>query len=171
MSSTRFKKGCVPWNKGKEGTYKLWPNGRKTPSGKDAYHWKGGKLPRVCPICKTRYSIHQYQERIGEGKTCSRKCAAQKRKGETPWNKGKPYPQVAEEKNNKWKGDDVGYSALHGWVRRHLGTPEVCEHCEKTGLKKRQIHWANKSQTYKREVGDWIRLCASCHRNYDIANR
>src|ERR1035437_1026466 len=27
-----------------------------------------------------------------------------------------------------WKGDDVGYRALHRWVENHLGKPTKCEH-------------------------------------------
>jgi len=66
-----------------------------------------------------------------------------------------------------WKGDKVGYYALHTWVQRTLGKPETCEHCGKTGLKGRAIQWANKSGKYKRKVTDWLRLCTKCHYNYD----
>ena len=59
------------------------------------------------------------------------------------------------------------YVNLHYWVKRHLGTPEVCEHCGKSGLSGVQIHWANKSGEYKRELSDWLRLCTKCHKKYD----
>lgn len=72
--------------------------------------------------------------------------------------------------NHKWKGDKVGYLALHSWVQRELGKPDTCEHCGKSGLKGRQIGWANKDHLYKRNLKDWIRLCTSCHRRYDYAN-
>ena len=70
------------------------------------------------------------------------------------------------ENHPNWKGDNVGYMALHTWVRRKLGTPSICMHCQKifTG---RNIQWANKSHMYKRDVNDWIRLCTPCHRKYD----
>lgn len=71
------------------------------------------------------------------------------------------------EKNHEWKGDRVGYVGLHLWVKRNLGKPERCEHCEKDGLRGRAIHWANKSGNYIRDLEDWIRLCASCHTRYD----
>jgi hypothetical protein len=71
-------------------------------------------------------------------------------------------------KNNYlWKGDDVGYGGLHHWIERSLGKPTKCEHCGKGGLTGRQIHWANKDHKYKRNLIDWLRLCAKCHKKYD----
>lgn len=66
-----------------------------------------------------------------------------------------------------WKGDAVGYSGLHAWVRRELGTPSRCENCGTTEAK--QFEWANKSGEYKRDLTDWIRLCTLCHRRMDRA--
>lgn len=70
-----------------------------------------------------------------------------------------------EERHLNWKGDGVGYQALHTWVRKHLGTPKQCSHCQATHKKK--YEWANISRQYKRELTDWVRLCTSCHRKYD----
>lgn len=66
-----------------------------------------------------------------------------------------------------WKGDNVGYDALHTWLYRRFGRPETCQFCKKGGLKGRKIHWANKSGDYKRVKRDWLRLCAKCHYHYD----
>lgn len=140
-----FKKGNVPWNKGKR---------------LEGYPQMGFK--RGHPVFK----------------------GAEKgwiKKGQKPWNTGKsnPYtknlPQLFKKKevrivggnNHVWKGDEVGYNSLHKWVIRWLGQPDTCEHCGKTGLRGQQIHWANKSQEYKRDLTDWLRLCAQCHKNYD----
>lgn len=71
------------------------------------------------------------------------------------------------ERNNNWAGDDVEYRALHHWVNRELGRPTTCVHCEKTGLKGKEIHWANKDHKYRRNINDWIRLCAGCHKKFD----
>jgi len=59
---------------------------------------------------------------------------------------------------------------LHCWVKRYLGKPTTCEHCGKTGLIGNSIHWANKDHLYKRNLIDWLRLCAKCHRKYDYKN-
>lgn len=76
----------------------------------------------------------------------------------------------AGDKNTKWKGDEVLYGGLHIWVRKNLGQPDTCEHCGKTGLRGKQIHWANKDHSYKRNLTDWLRLCAKCHKKYDKEN-
>jgi len=70
---------------------------------------------------------------------------------------------IKGEKNPKWKGDDVGYQALHTWVRDRLGKPKKCSHCPATT----NLDWANKSGKYKRDLKDWISLCRKCHIWYD----
>lgn len=71
------------------------------------------------------------------------------------------------ELSNVWKGEYVGYGALHDWVYRELGSPNKCTHCGKSALHPQGMHWANKSNEYKRDLNDWIRLCAKCHKEYD----
>ena len=87
------------------------------------------------------------------------------KKGIEPWNKGKTH--LVEDKNPAWKGDKVGYVALHSWVRRKLGKPNKCEHCKQTVDNTYNIQWANKSGKYLRDLKDWIRLCRLCHEAYD----
>lgn len=70
---------------------------------------------------------------------------------------------IKGENNYAWKGNEVGYVGLHTWVRRELGKPKICEHC---GINK-NMQWANKSRKYKRELTDWLSLCAKCHKKYD----
>lgn len=70
--------------------------------------------------------------------------------------------------NHKWKGDNVGYLALHSWVERNLGKPSLCENCKTVSAKK--YEWANVDHSYKRNLKDWIRLCTPCHREYDYNN-
>jgi len=62
-----------------------------------------------------------------------------------------------------WKGDQVGYYALHAWVIRHKGKAKICFQCKSV----KKIEWANKSHQYKRDLYDWIELCYLCHRKYD----
>lgn len=73
------------------------------------------------------------------------------------------------EKHPLWKGDNVGYTGLHQWVRRKLGTPSRCEFCFTE--EKRRYQWANISRKYKRDLNDWIRLCPSCHKKWDIEHQ
>lgn len=100
--------------------------------------------------------------------------------GRIAWNRGIPRTQevkdavskankgrLENEKNPNWKGDNVGYLAIHAWIKRHYGQPNKCEQCSNT----KNIDWANKSGQYKRDITDWIRLCKSCHKIYDINNK
>jgi hypothetical protein len=65
-----------------------------------------------------------------------------------------------------WKGDFVGYNALHSWIYRNLGKAQKCElHPEHMA---KRYHWANISRYYKRDKNDFIQLCPSCHYKYDI---
>ena len=62
-----------------------------------------------------------------------------------------------------FKGEEVGYDALHDWVNRKKGKAEICEECGSTSW----IGWANKSHEYQRDLADWIALCVPCHRRHD----
>jgi len=64
-----------------------------------------------------------------------------------------------------WKGDAVGYTALHSWVSRAYGCAAECEHCGDENAA--AYDWANVSGEYKRERSDWLRLCRSCHMRFD----
>jgi hypothetical protein len=78
---------------------------------------------------------------------------------------------LIESNHPRWLGDNVGYEALHMWVKKHLGRPDTCENCGKSDLRGHQIHWANISGLYKRIITDWRRLCVKCHVAFDKANR
>lgn len=141
-----------------------------------------------CAICSKRFYISK--SRIGKKKLCSLKCSGAYRrsellgntyaKGHIAWNKGYSksgfglYSQnrieLRGKKHPSWNGNKVDYSTLHQWVRRYLGKPDTCEHCNTSDLSGRQIHWANKSGSYKRRLDDWIRLCAPCHKKFDQEN-
>lgn len=60
--------------------------------------------------------------------------------------------------NGMWKGDDVGYTALHEWVAKRLPRPNLCVDCNK----KPALDLANKG-IYNRELRNWEWLCRSCH--------
>lgn len=80
---------------------------------------------------------------------------------------GKKWLGVKEENHPSWKGDDVGYRALHHWVIKHLGQPSECSNCGFASQNSRQFNWANISHEYRRDLNDWVRLCISCHNKYD----
>lgn len=118
-----------------------------------------GKIERNCFICNKIFKTNISEIKNGGGITCSRDC----------YYKRLRLIIKKEEESPSWKGDKVGNAALHDWVKRHKGKPQECEHCHSTKAKK--YEWANKSQKYKRDLNDWIRLCTKCHAKYDYSVR
>lgn len=69
-------------------------------------------------------------------------------------------------KHGKLRGG--GYFAVHAWLRNHFGKADRCESDDCSGESK-TYHWAklhNKEYIHNRE--NFIRLCVSCHRKYDM---
>ena len=87
------------------------------------------------------------------------------KKGQKSWNKDMKMPDSYGKNHPFYKGDKVGYTGLHNWVRNKLGSPSRCEFCGT--LKAKKFEWCNKDHKYKRNLNDWLRLCTSCHRKYD----
>lgn len=145
---------------------------------------------RTCP-CGNVFTTTQRRLDEGRGRYCSRACKyryqvrpsglkynvkvtnrAWIKPGQqlSPGTQFKPGERTNPETEFKpgqipanFKGDAVGYGALHTWVRRHRGAPTRCEHCGASG----RIEWANKSHEYRRDLGDWLALCPPCHAAYD----
>ena len=130
-------------------------------------------LNKICLACQKKFKTWR------NNKFCSPKCywvMSSRMENKGRFQKGKRYSRATEfkkghqsgEKHKDWKGDKVGYTALHDWVRKHLGRPKKCVNCETTSNNSHAIQWANKSQEYRRDLSDWLRLCASCHKRYDL---
>jgi len=71
---------------------------------------------------------------------------------------------ISNENHPNWKGEKASYSAIHHWLRRKLGKPLKCSKCGKI---KGLLQWANKSGFYKRDLNDYVALCAVCHNRLD----
>lgn len=113
------------------------------------------------------------------------------KKGRAPWNKGKKgvyshsektkmkiresnIGKHANERSGNWKGDAVGYQALHTWLRKEFGHPIECEECGKLGRFERNrktwnIQYANIIETYRRVRSNFKMLCRSCHMKFDYS--
>ena len=83
-------------------------------------------------------------------------------KGHKTWSKGKGALFLGE-KNPHWKGDNISYTSLHGWINNNFGKPVKCENCGGD----KNLDWSNKDHNYSRERKDWQVLCKKCHRGYD----
>lgn len=149
------KKGKPSWNKGlsqqsdkrlqydRPAAFKV---GHILKNGKEN-NWKIVK----CKICQKEFKEVFSRIKTGRGKYCSKKCANVGKRGFVPKN---------------FKGDDVGYDALHDWVKRWKGKAKICIFCQSIT----NVQWANKSHEYKRDLEDWLSLCYKCHRVYDRKN-
>jgi len=141
---------------------------------------------KECLICGKEFEkspSHTLGRWLNEVKYCSRVCYFKSRENKPSWNSGltketdervakiattktgREVPALRGENHPLWKGDAVGYRALHSWVVRHLGRADggACTRCGSD----KNMHWANKSHEYKRDLGDWTRLCQSCHFKFD----
>lgn len=123
---------------------------------------KGKEAPQISKALKGRVLSIEWRNKISASNTG---------KKQSPETIEKRTENNRRENHYEWKGDNVGYGALHSWVQKELGYPEACEHCEKKGLSGHKIHWANKTGKYLRKHSDWLRLCVSCHRKYDHKNK
>ena len=130
------------------------------------------RIKILCKICKKEFLVIPSK---AKARYCSQKCYRIGQRQDIDGGLIRIVGKVGnkstlgrtDEKANRWKGNEVGYDALHSWVKRKLGRPDTCEHCGRSNLGGHMIHWANKSQEYKRNLEDWLRLCASCHKQYD----
>lgn len=91
----------------------------------------------MIPLCRGRKHSEETKRKIGEA------------------NKG--------QNNGSWKGDNVGYNALHEWIKNCLPKPLLCQSCKKFP----SHDLANISQKYFRNLSDWEWLCRSCHMQKD----
>ena len=70
---------------------------------------------------------------------------------------------ISETHKGKFKSES--YNALHYWIRTYGPDKRACEICKKKNC---FLEWASKSHEYKRDLDDWMLVCRSCHKKYDI---
>lgn len=150
-----MEKGKIPWNKGLKGVCK--PNSGSFKKGNKGY-WLGKKRPGMS---KEKHFL--WKGGLPKCLTCNKLLSRR----DAVYCKSH-YEKKKGSNHYAWKGEDVGYWALHDWVYKKRGKPGRCEHC---GEVNKKICWANKSHEYKREMGDWLALCTPCHRKYDGFNK
>lgn len=113
---------------------------------------------------KGRQSWHNTKGLIADGSyNRGRPMSEEQKKKISRSLKGKKILSTTNEKHWAWKGDDVGYDALHTWLTRHY-KKEQCEFC---GESDTLLDWANISDEYKRDRDDFLVLCRKCHIAFD----
>lgn len=67
-----------------------------------------------------------------------------------------------------WRGDEVGYSGIHIWLKDNYGKASQCQNINCKSVSK-NYDWAKlRGVEYKRNRSNFIQLCKSCHRKYDV---
>lgn len=112
---------------------------------------KKPQIDRECFYCKKHFLKSPSQK----AKYCSNEC---KYKNMSISSKGS--------NNHQWKGEKAGYHALHRRVYTALGKADHCSFDK--SHKHWRFEWANISHEYHHELSDWMPLCPSCHRIYDL---
>lgn len=116
---------------------------------------------KKCLVCNALFEI-----KVDRNITCGTICRNRyisKKYNNCPKRRMKISIAVMGEKNHNWKGNKVGYVALHNWINSRIKRPKICSLCKKIGF----IDLANKSGEYKRDIKDWSWLCRSCHMKSD----
>ncbi len=118
-------------------------------------NWQGGKTYKKCLFCNKKFLIFKCQK---EQRFCSRNCADKY--------KSKNY---INEHSFKWKGDMVSKEAIHTWLIKNFGNANKCSNLDCTYKNPKRYEWANiKEHKYRKNLNDYISLCPSCHRKYDM---
>lgn len=62
-----------------------------------------------------------------------------------------------------------GYSTFHYRVRKKAGKPKFCSNKQCTSINPKRFEWALiRGREYSDDPADYISLCPSCHRKYDL---
>lgn len=71
------------------------------------------------------------------------------------------------DKNGMWRGENVGYQALHTWIRKYWGKARFCGNDKCLSKNPKVFDWANVTGIYTRDKKNWIQLCRGCHIKLD----
>jgi len=137
---------------------------------------------RMRRLAKERIGTHlseKTKKKISEsekGKFVSketRELLSIKMKGKMVGSKHPMYGRTGEknpsfgDKSSTWKGEEAGYFVKHTWINKHYPKKGRCYFCGQ----KRFTHYANISGEYKRDIKDFVELCVSCHKKFDMRKK
>ena len=128
-------------------------------SGKYIYK-PGDKHPyeyKACGFCKETKLIRR------DGTYCSKSCRTS-----ASWQDGTDFNFRTGEAHARWKGDEVSYGALHQRITRRRGKADHCINREQAKCTSTSFEWAHIHETDPHDVNNYVSLCASCHRRYDV---
>ncbi len=65
-------------------------------------------------------------------------------------------------------GNRPNYDANHHWLKNQFGKAIKCDNDECIFKSPKRFEWANISGYHKRDRKDYLQLCPSCHRKWDL---
>lgn len=72
---------------------------------------------------------------------------------------------------NGWSGLSTSYSSIHAWLGNKFGKADMCEFKRCTNKTASVFYYAlRKGFAYERKRRNFIKLCASCHKKYDMTD-
>lgn len=117
---------------------------------------------------------HPYEEKAcgfcGETKLmrrsrtyCSKSCSTS-----AAWRDGVNFNLPTGEDHPHWKGDRVSYEALHHRILVARGKASECANRLTARCTSVSFEWAHVHGTDPYDLDNYVALCASCHRKYDV---
>jgi hypothetical protein len=73
--------------------------------------------------------------------------------------------KTRDDKNGRWRGNEVGYNALHTYIKRRLPKTKLCQICLKVPPQALAC-----IGEYNRDLKNWAWYCHSCHLSFDYKN-
>ncbi len=96
------------------------------------------------------------KNRLSHHKFCSQKCY---------W---KNLESIRGKDAPNWRGENVRKETKHQWLTQNYGRPAYCSRKLCKG-KSKIFEWClRRGRTYTHNPKDYIWLCRSCHRKYDM---
>lgn len=60
------------------------------------------------------------------------------------------------------------YRIIHDWINKHYGKADLCSNPDCKGISKFFEYCLKKGCEHERNINNYIKLCRSCHRHYDM---
>jgi NUMOD3 motif-containing protein len=119
-----------------------------------------------CQKTRPKYDRYGYERKFIKGHTQKgKKRSAETKQKLSDVRKGENNPMfgITGKSHPCWKGDKVGYSGLHLWIRKYFPKPQKCQMCKE----KIPEDVANITGIYNREFKNWAWFCTKCHYIFD----
>jgi len=139
-------------------------------------------MVKICEVCKKEivtskrktkfhkecfYKSKRFHPIFNKNKKLSKKHKQNISESIKKWGHPKSWKEKVIGSNAPWwRGNNASYIAIHRWVRKHY-KKSYCESCKES---EKMLHMANKSGQYNRDdPSDWLTLCVSCHKKFDLS--